>query len=98
MARAEHWIGLSDGGNGLESFLRTNFPGPLGGSVITIILDFWHASDSLCKLAKAWQPSDETARQELLTSWCHRMKHEGGQRLVENLERLPLPRGRGAVR
>jgi hypothetical protein len=98
MARAEHWIGLSDGGNGLEHFLRSNFPGPIGGSEITIILDFWHASDSLCKLAKALHPGDETARQELLTEWCHRMKHEGGQRVVEELERLPLPRGRLTAR
>lgn len=98
MARAEHWIGLSDGGNGLEHFLRSNFPGPLGGGALTIILDFWHASDSLCKLAKALHPGDETARQEFLTGWCHMLKHEGGRRMVEELERLPLPRGRPTVR
>ena len=97
MARAAHWIGLSDGGNGLENFLRKNFPGPVGGSEITIILDFWHASDALCKLAKALHPADETARQELLTGWCHTMKHEGGERIVAELDKLPLPRGRPAV-
>lgn len=89
MSRAEHWIGLSDGGNGLENFLRKNFPGPLGGSELTVILDFWHASDSLCKLSKALHPADETARQTLLTTWCHAMKHEGGRRIVEELEKLP---------
>jgi hypothetical protein len=98
MSRAEHWIGLSDGGNGLEHFLRKHFPGPVGGSEITIILDFWHASDSLCKLAKALHPADEAARQELLTEWCHIMKHEGGRRIVDELEKLPLSRGKPGVK
>src|SRR5260370_27749692 len=98
MARAQQWIGLSDGGNGLENFLRKNFPGPVGGAEITIILDFWHASDSLCKLAKALHPAAEAARQELLTGWCHTLKHDGGRRIVEELAKLPLPRGRPAAR
>jgi len=98
MARAEHWIGLTDGGNGFENFLRTNFPGPLGGEEITLILDFWHAADSLCKLAKALHPADEAARQALLTAWCHTMKHEGGLCIVEELAGLSLPHGKPAVR
>lgn len=98
MTRAQHWIGLSDGGNGLENFLRTNFPGPMGGEEITVILDFWHASDSLCKLAKSMHPSDEEVRQKLLTGWCHKMKHEGGRRIVEELEKLELTRMRGVAK
>ena len=101
MSRAEHWIGLTDGGNGLENFVRKNFPAPTqpdgtAGPEITLILDFWHASDSLCKLAKCLHPADETARQQTLTSWCHTMKHEGGRRIVEVLESLPPPRGKPA--
>jgi hypothetical protein len=89
MDRAEQWIGLSDGGNGLENFLTTNFPGPLEhGTALELILDFWHAADSLLKLAKAIHPSDEERRQELMTSWCHTMKHEGGARIVEELAKL----------
>src|SRR5690606_18694501 len=92
MAHAEQWIGLSDGGNGLENFLKTNFPGPLeSGTKLELILDFWHASDSLLKLSKAIHPSDEEQRQELVTTWCHIMKHEGGHRIVEELEKFPLP-------
>jgi hypothetical protein len=98
MSRAQHWIGLSDGGNGLENFLRKNFPGPVGGTEITIILDFWHASDSLCKLAKVLHPADESARAALLTAWCHTMKHEGGRAIVAELERLPLAQARSAAR
>jgi hypothetical protein len=89
---AEQWIGLSDGGNGLEAFLKTNFPGPLKfGTMLELILDFWHAADSLTKLAKAIHPSDDERRQELEKSWCHTMKHEGGRRIVEELEKLQLP-------
>ena len=40
MDRADRWIGLSDGGNGLEDRLRENFP-----RVEVIILDFFHPAE-----------------------------------------------------
>jgi hypothetical protein len=93
MNDAEQWLGLSDGGNGLENFLRSNFPGPLAsGTLLELILDFWHAADSLLKLAKTIHPSDEEQRQALMTSWCHLMKHQGGSRIVAELQQSPLPR------
>jgi hypothetical protein len=86
MDDAETWIGLSDGGNGLEEFVRRNFP-----REPVLILDFWHASDYLTELAKTLYPEDEDKRQELVTSWCHTMKHEGGRRIIEVLHAYPLP-------
>lgn len=87
MDRAEVWIGLTDGGNGLEEFVRKNFPrDPV------LILDFWHAADYLTELAKALHPDDEEARQAQVTGWCHIMKHEGGQRILEVLREHPFPR------
>jgi hypothetical protein len=87
MDRADVWIGLTDGGNGLEEFVRKNFPrDPV------LILDFWHAADHLTELAKLLHPDDEEARQTLVATWCHTMKHEGGQRIVEVLRSQPLPR------
>ena len=92
MNDAEQWIGLSDGGNGLENFLKTNFPGPLKtGTELQLILDFGHAADSLLKLAKTIHPTDEEQRQALVTSWCHTMKHEGGQAIVDALQNVSLP-------
>jgi len=92
MNRAEQWIGLSDGGNGLENFLKSNFPGPLEyDTPLELLLDFWHAADALVKLAKALHPSEEEERQDLLTTWCHTMKHEGGCRIVEELAKVRLP-------
>lgn len=92
MNYAEQWLGLCDGGNGLENFLITNFPGPVAFStVLELILDFWHAADSLLKLAKTIHPSEEDRRQELVKGWCHTMKHEGGERIVEELGKLQLP-------
>jgi hypothetical protein len=86
MDGAEVWIGLTDGGNGLEEFVRKNFPrDPV------LILDFWHAADYLTELAKALHPDDEEARQAQVTQWCHIMKHEGGHRIVEELEKLQCP-------
>jgi len=87
MDRADLWIGLTDGGNGLDEFIRKNFPrDPV------LILDFWHAADHLTELAKLLHPDDEEARQALLTRWCHTLKHEGGERIVEVLRDHPLPR------
>lgn len=91
MNRAEVWIGLTDGGNGLEEFVRKNFP-----REPVLILDFWHAADHLTELAKVLHPDDEEQRQALVTSWCHTLKHEGGQRLVEVLQAHPLPRPKAA--
>jgi hypothetical protein len=86
MDRAEVWLGLTDGGNGLEAFVRRNFPRD-----VELILDFWHAADHLTELAKLLHPTDEAKRQELVSGWCHTMKHEGGQRLLDVLRVYPWP-------
>jgi hypothetical protein len=87
MDQADLWIGITDGGNGLAEFVRRNFPrDPV------LILDFWHAADHLTELAKLLHPEDDEKRQALATSWCHTMKHEGGERIVEVLRAYPLPR------
>lgn len=92
MNQADCWIGLTDGGNGLESFVRSFFP-----RVEAVILDFWHAAEHLGELARAWHPSDEDAARELKGSWCHALKHEGGQTLVDHLRALPLPKDRSQL-
>jgi hypothetical protein len=87
MDQADIWIGLTDGGNGLEEFIRKNFPrDPV------LILDFWHAADHLLELAKLLHPDDEEKRSALVTSWCHTMKHQGGQAIVAVLRDYLLPR------
>jgi hypothetical protein len=86
MDRAQRWIGLTDGGNGLEAFVQKNFPRDL-----VLILDFWHAADALTELGKVWEPNDEAARQQRVQEWCHRMKHEGGAAIIAHLEQRPLP-------
>jgi len=92
MDRAEQWIGLTDGGNGLENFIRTNFPRD-----VALILDFWHASEHLLELAKQLHPDDEAARQQLHQRWCHMMKHEGGRAIMAHLEQFPMPATRGKL-
>jgi hypothetical protein len=89
VSRAERVIALTDGGAGLENCLLD----VLGGlSQETIfILDFWHAADHLRAFAAEWTSDDET-RQPQLAAWCHRLKHEGGQALLSELEALDLSR------
>jgi len=90
MDRAERWIAISDGGSGLEDWLRTNF-----GRVDAVILDFYHATEYLGELGRALHPADEAAREAWLGDWCHRLKHEGGPAVLEDLRELKVP-GRAA--
>jgi hypothetical protein len=93
MDHAEVWIGLTDGGSGLEDFVRRNFP-----REPVLILDFWHAAEHLTELGQALEPNDDERRQELVRDWCHVLKHEGGARLVALLGELALPRRPGLRR
>jgi len=81
MDRAPRWIGLSDGGNGLDEFFAVHFPRA------TLILDFYHAAGHLADLAKAWS-DDTTSAPTRLDGWCHQMKHEGGAAVLRTLEAL----------
>lgn len=83
----DRWIGLTDGGNGLEEFLLKNFPPPK----LQLILDFYHVSEHVNDFIKLYCPNDEERARELGQEWCHRLKHEGGQAFLEFLEELPLP-------
>jgi hypothetical protein len=80
MGRADQWVALSDGGGGLEEFFDVYFPGAVK------INDFQHAAGYLAHLALSLRPGG--AGQKLLGDWCHRLKHEGGWRMVATLEEL----------
>lgn len=90
MDRAERWIALTDGGSGLEGWVRANF-----GRIEAVILDFFHAAEYLGGLARALFPGDDEAREGWLGGWCHRLKHEGGPAVLEALRGLEV-RGRAA--
>lgn len=92
--RVTRWIGLTDGGNGLEDFLRKNFPPPK----LQLILDFYHAAEHVHDFLKEYCPADEEQSQRLGQEWCHRLKHEGGQALLTFLEQLPLSSRRKGLR
>lgn len=71
---------------------RRNFP-----REPVLILDYWHAAEYLTELAQVLHPHDEAQRQHVLHDWRHRLKYEGGQRLIDLLAALPLPRKNAAV-
>lgn len=80
MNRAEQWIALTDGGNGLEPFVDVNFPRA------EKILDFRHAAEHVSDFAKKYRPGKGAA--PLANAWCHTLKHAGGKQLVRVLGRL----------
>ena len=88
MDRAERWLALSDGGSGLEDFLRENFP-----RVEAVILDFYHVTEYLGKLAKALHPGQDATAETWRQAWCRRLKAEGGGPVLAALRGLDL-RGR----
>lgn len=85
MDRAQRWIAVTDGGSGLEEWVRVHF-----GRIEAVILDFYHASEYLGNLARALYPTDEAARESWLGSWCHRLKHEGGLAVLDVLQSLEV--------
>lgn len=85
MDRAQRWVALSDGGSGVEDFLRDNFP-----LVAAVILDFYHVTEYLGKLAKALHPGQEQTAEGWRQDWCQRLKTEGGGPVLEALRGLDL--------
>ena len=90
MDRADRWIGLSDGGNGLEDRLRENFP-----RVEVIILDFYHPAEKLTGLARRLHPEDEAEAEEQARRWRRLLKDEGGAVLAAVLSEWDWPRRAG---
>lgn len=85
MEQAEVWVALTDGGNGLDTWMQRNF----NRADLVLILDFWHAAEHLADLARALYGRDDQRVQAALREWCHVMKHAGGTRIVALLEELP---------
>ena len=77
MDKADRWVAISDGGAGIEDWFRSNFP-----RVEAVILDFYHAAEYLHAWIKACHPQDDGS---LVTTWCHRLKHEGGRAILDAL-------------
>ena len=90
MDRADRWVGISDGGAGLEERLRENFP-----RVEAIILDFFHPAEKLTGLARRLHPEDEARAQEQARQWCGLLKAEGGALLSAVLTEWDWPRRPG---
>lgn len=90
--KAEQQIALSDGGSGLEDFLRKNFP------LATVILDFWHAKEHLVELGKALYGEGSAAGKQWLEDRCHQLKAEGGAAVRASLEALDVSAKSDAVR
>ena len=89
MDEAECWLGLSDGGNGLEERIKENFP-----LVWAIILDFYHPAERLTGLSRLLHPEDEAKAEAQAQVWCQLLKDEGGALLAAVLREWAWPPGR----
>jgi hypothetical protein len=90
MDQADRWIGLTDGGNGLEDRLRENFP-----RVEVVILDFFHPAERLTGLARRLHPEDEAIAEEQARQWRGLLKQEGGVVLAAVLGEWDWPKRPG---
>lgn len=84
--RAEVWVAITDGGAGLEEFVRANFP-----RAEAVILDFYHAAEYLARLATALFPADELAALDQTKAWSRLLRDEGGHALIGVLEDWDWP-------
>lgn len=92
MDRADRWVAISDGGSGLEDWLRGHFP-----RVEAVVLDFYHAAEYLGEWAKVWHP-DEVEATRVAGEWCHRLKRDGGQTILAELRQLDVSNRSEVVR
>jgi hypothetical protein len=90
--RAEVWVAITDGGAGLEDFVRENFP-----RVEAVILDFYHAAEYLAKLASALFPADELAASDQTKAWSRLLRDEGGEVMIAVLENWEWPSVKGLL-
>lgn len=90
MDRADRWVAISDGGAGIEDWVRVNFP-----RVEAVILDFYHVAEYLGAWAKVLHPDEAEAR-VVAGGWCHRLKHEGGAVVLADLRAVDVS-GRSAA-
>ena len=90
MDRADRWIGLSDGGHGLEGRLREDSP-----RVEVILLDVFHPAEKLTGLARRLYPEDETKAEAQARRWRGLLKDEGGAVLAAALSEWGWPRRAG---
>jgi hypothetical protein len=88
--QAEVWVAISDGGAGLEDFLRENFP-----RVEAVILDFYHAAEYLAKLSAVLHPNDEEAALDRTKAWSRILRDEGGEVMIAMLESWDWPSVKG---
>jgi hypothetical protein len=89
MEQADCWLGLTDGGNGLEDRLAANFP-----LVWAVILDCYHPAEKLFGLARLLHPGDAGRAEEQARNWCRLLKEEGGALLAAALREGDWPAGR----
>jgi hypothetical protein len=80
-----HYQGLADGAPENWTFLE-----PL---TQTQVLDFYHATQYLDRVAKVVHPRSRDAQKHWMQQHCHTLKHEGGAaaRLLSEMEAISLP-------
>lgn len=86
MDQADLWLGLTDGGNGLEGRLVENFP-----LVAVVILDFFHPAEKLTGLARLLHPKDDAQAEAQAREWRGLLKGEGGALLAAALREWDWP-------
>src|SRR3954467_10976059 len=84
MDKAQRGVAISDGGAGIEDWLRANFP-----RVEAVILDFYHVAGYLSEWAKVLHPDEAEAR-DVAKAWCHRLKYEGGQVVLADVKGIDV--------
>ena len=84
------YIGIADGAKDNWPFLEKHCDEQ--------VLDFYHASEYLTKVAEMLYPEEKEKKEEWLEERCHQLKHESGAplKLLEEMKRLrdPLKKGK----
>jgi hypothetical protein len=88
VGRAETLVALTDGGNGLERALRRGV-----SDAVACVLDWWHLSEKIHAVGGLLHEQDAGAARAWAKAREATLWEEGGQALVEEMDRLGCPAG-----
>jgi hypothetical protein len=88
VGRAQTLVALTDGGNGLERVPRQAVSG-----AVVCVLDWWHLSEKLHEVGRLLHEQDAGAARGWAEAREATLWEQGGEALVEELDRLRCPAG-----
>lgn len=81
VSKAEELVFLMDGAMGFHNHIKKNLP------AARQIMDYWHGCQHIAQCSEILHPDDEKSTARWRTKYCHALREEGAERLIERLNK-----------